>query len=187
MHYLLLVIGDSVHDQLLPFADYTKVDPYRVFVEPIEIAMAADHLGVPADDLPALAAKWPEWAEREAHIHQGRLSYWTSSNPQGKFDWYKIGGTFAGYLHLREAQTPSLLGRILRKKPVARVNSARKGDILVADVVANPPYAMLSHGTWVEQGLGEAAQTDEQWQQQFAHRFGLLPDSELVTVVDLHG
>lgn len=186
MHALLLVIGDNLHQRLHAYADYAKVDPYRVYVEGENLARMAEHFGLATSDSEALVAKMPEWAGCEAEIHQGKICYWLRDNPVAKFDWYEIGGRFSGYLRLREPSPPSLLGRLLGKKPVDRVNRARKDEIIVDEVLANPPFAILAGDAWVEKGWSETSATDDQWQQQFALRFNLVPGHEIITVVDIH-
>lgn len=186
MHSLLLVVGDAVRVQLHAFADYAKVAPYRVYVEGDQLTAMAEHFGLDVNDLEALNAKMPEWAGCKSEIHQGKLSYWLRDNPNGKFEWYKIGGRFSGYLHLRQPRQPSLLGRLLGRKPVERVNCARKGEIVAEEVLSAPPVALLANGVWVEQGWSKDAPSDDEWRQQFAHRFELLPDDASLTVVDIH-
>ena len=53
MHSLLLVIGESIDEQLIPFADYTKVEPYRLFVEGEELTFMAEHFNLSPDNIPA--------------------------------------------------------------------------------------------------------------------------------------
>ena len=186
MHSLLLVVGDDVRVQLHAFADYAKVKPYRVYVEGDQLNAMAEHFGLSVNDLEVLSAKMPEWAGCKSEIYQGRLCYWLRDNPNGKFEWYKIGGRFSGYLRLRQPRRPSAVGRLLGRKPDERVNRARKGEVVIEDVISNPPFALLANGVWVEQGWSTDAPTDDEWRQQFAHRFNLLPDDALLTVVDIH-
>jgi hypothetical protein len=126
-----------------------------VYVEGDPLQAMADHFGLTVDDLPALKEKMPEWAGCESEIHDGRLCYWLRDNPNGKFEWYRIGGRFSGYLHLRQPRKPSLLGRFFGRKPQERVDRARKGEIVVEDVVRNPPFAFLVNGEWVREGVGD--------------------------------
>ena len=186
MHSLLIVVGDDLPARLHRFSDHTKVAPYRVYVDGKQLEAMAEQFALPPENLEALARRMPEWNGCEATVHQGKLSYFIRDNPDGKFDWYRVGGRFRGYLRLAEPRKPSLVGRLLRKPPVDRVDRARKGEVQVEHVVANPPFAILAGDSWVEQGWSKDAPTDEQWKQQFAARFALLADHELLTVVDIH-
>ncbi|HEX6098284.1 MAG TPA: hypothetical protein VF432_18300 [Thermoanaerobaculia bacterium] len=186
MHSLVLVVGDAVRAQLHAFADYAKVEPYRVYVEGDQLTAMAEHFGLRVDDLEALAAKMPEWAGIKGEIHQGKLSYWLRDNPNAKFEWYKIGGAFSGYLHLRQPRQPSAFGRMLGRKAVERVDHALKREIVIEEVLDSPPFALLANGVWVEQGWSQDAPSDDAWRQQFAQRFHLLPDDAPLTVVDIH-
>jgi hypothetical protein len=186
MHFLALVVGADRDRVLAPFADYFEVEPRREYVSDSELSSVAEHFGVPVSDLEELAAKWPEWAEQNAEIHDGRLCYWTTSNPLGKYDWYKVGGNFTGYLHLREPRVPSLLGRLLGKKATVNVSSATKGEVVVEDILSDPPYAVVLNGRWHEQGLGDTAVADVDWQQQVATHLASLTDDDVLTVIDIH-
>lgn len=186
MHSLVLVVGGSIVEQLNPFADYTKVEPYRVFVEGEDLESMAEHFDLSPDDLSALAAKMPEWEEVEAEVYQGRLCYWSRENPNGKFDWYEVGGRFSGYLQLKESRTPSFFGRIFGKKQARRVNKALKGEVVIEAVLEEPPTAILLNGAWVELGWGDDAPSEDQWRQQFSERFKLISDDQQLTVVDIH-
>lgn len=186
MHSLVLVIGESIDEQLNPFADYTKVDPYRVFIEKEELTLMAEHFNLLSDDLPALIEKMPEWNDAEGEIYQGRLCYCSSENPNGKFDWYKVGGRFSGYLRLKKPRLPSLLGRFFGKRTTDRVNKALKQDVVIEAIFENPPVALLVNGNWIELGWGDDALSVEQWKQQFAEHFDLIPANQQLTVVDIH-
>lgn len=186
MHSLLLVVGENVHQRLHRFAEYAKVDPYRVYVEGERLEQMAEHFKLSTTDLEALAAKMPEWADCKAEIHAGRLCTWERMNPNSKFDFFKIGGRFDGYLRLRAPRRPSLLGRLVGKKEISQVNRAFKHEIETQAVVENPPFAILVGEAWVEQGWSSEAPNDDQWRQQFAQRFAAVGESEMITVVDVH-
>ena len=186
MHCCILVVGESINDQLHPFADHTKVEPYRVFVEGEDLTAMAEHFGISPDNLPALAEKMPEWDKVEGEVYQNRLCFWSRENPNGKFDWYEVGGRFSGYILLNEPRAPSFFGKLFGRKPTDRVNNALKRDVVVESILEDPPAAILSDDTWIEQRLDESAPSDEQWKQQFAEFFMSIPDDQMLTVVDIH-
>ena len=51
------------------------------------------------DDIPALIEKMPDWRGSEAGVDEVGLFSWTTANPEGKFDWYEIGGRWSGKFH----------------------------------------------------------------------------------------
>lgn len=186
MHSLVIVVGGSVNERLRQFADHSKVEPYREFVEQDEQRSMAEHFGLRVGDLEALVTRMPEWAEVEAEIHGGQISYWSTENPNGRFDWYKVGGRFSGYLQLKEPREPSWFGRLVGRRASCSVNVARKGEVVVERLLEEPPFAVVIGESWLEQGWGEAALTDEEWRAQVGERFRLIPDDEMLTVIDIH-
>lgn len=186
MHSLVLVIGDSPEEQILPFADHFEVEPYQVVVGEDELQSMAEHFGVDATDLESLAAKMPEWSEIEAEVIDGRLTYWSRDNPNGKYDWYSVGGRFSNYLRLLEPKRPSLLGRLLGRQPSSVVERARKSELVVDAILDDPPFALVVEGEWLEQGWGAEALSDEDWAKAFASRFAAIGEEQWVTVVDAH-
>ena len=41
----------------------------------------------------------PDWRGSEAGVDEVGLFSWTTANPEGKFDWYEIGGRWSGKFH----------------------------------------------------------------------------------------
>lgn len=186
MHSLILVVGDSIDEQLARFAAYNEVEPYRVVVDDDGRASMAEHFDLDADDLESLAAKMPEWDECEGEVHDGRLTYWSTANPEAMFDWYTVGGRFSGYLRLLTPRQQSFLGRLLGRKETDRVDSARKREVFAAPLLEEPPSALVADCIWLEQGWGKDALSKERWREQFAERFEQVPDDAQLTVVDIH-
>lgn len=110
MHYLTLVLVDdagpirteivSRAEQMLERYDETReVDPYAVEIPIEEIAPFAAEQGVATDDLEALVALVPLWSGYyEGTIAEGRLSYISTSNREGYWDWYEHPGRFSGLI-----------------------------------------------------------------------------------------
>jgi hypothetical protein len=73
MHSLCMVVGERPDEALAPFADYLKVEKYKSFLEPADVTSMAEHFGLSAQDLPALAGKLREWHGAEGGIDGGRL------------------------------------------------------------------------------------------------------------------
>ena len=186
MHSICLVVGDGVDKQLEPFADYLEVERYRVFLDPDALASMSGHYGIPATGLEALAAKMPDWQQAEGGVDNGRLFYWSTANPRSKFEWYKVGGRFSGYLRLRQPSPPLFWGRLLGRPPVGRVDSARKRDVDTAALLADPPAALLMAGEWSECPLTDDRTLLEAWNRQFAGLFQRVPDAAMLTAVDVH-
>ena len=186
MHSICLVVGDGVEKQLEPFADYLEVGRYKAFLEPDGVASMASNYGIAATDLQSLAAKMPDWQQAEGSVEDGRLFYWSTANPNSKFEWYKVGGRFSGYLHLRQPVPPSVFGRLVGKRPLDRVDRAAKRDVDAQALLADPPAALLMDGTWNECPLTSDRAALAGWNRQFAELFARVPDDAMLTVVDIH-
>ena len=186
MHSLCLVVGGRPDDALAPFAEYLKVERYKAYLEPSEVTSMAGHFGLSAQDLPALAAKLREWHGAEGGIEGDRLFVWSTENPRSKYDWYQVGGRFAGFLHLREPLPASWWQRLLGKGPIDRASRALKHQVDAGAVLADPPAALLVDGVWHECPLTTDEGRLSAWKSEFAALFEDVPSDSVLTVVDIH-
>ncbi len=186
MHFLCVVVGDRPADTLYPFAQYNEVEKYKFYLKPAEVSSMAEHYGVPVLDLAALAAKLPEWQGAEGGIDGGRLFFWSTENPQGKFDWYKVGGRFSGYFRLMEPAAPTWWRRILGKGPLDRANRALKRQIDLRAILEDPPAALLVDGVWHECSVTQEEQKLMAWKAEFSALFEKVPGDAVLTAVDMH-
>lgn len=53
-------------------------------------------------------------------------------------------------------------------------------------MIADPPFAIVAGGSWVEQGWSEDALPDEAWRQQVEERLRHVGEEETLTAVDMH-
>ena len=87
---------------------------------------------------------------------------------------------------MKEPRIPSLIGKLFGKKTIERVDIALKKDIVAEAILKDPPIAILVNGTWVEQEWKDDTLSVEQWKQQVAELFELIPADQQITVVDIH-
>lgn len=184
MHSLLLVTGTDIDGQMLPFFDHLDVEPYEGFLSEKDIAAMAEQYRIAVADLDALAEKMDDWMGEEGFVRGGRLGMISRSNPKGKFDWYEVGGRFAGYLHLKEPKPPTFVGRLLGRGAVVKVNTALKREVHCLRILADPPVALLHEGLWIE--LPILNPVEEAWKREFAAAFKEIADDVKLTVVDVH-
>ena len=82
---------------------------------------------------PTFEAYMENYCEQKRDSKTNRYGYW--ENPNAKWDWYQIGGRWAGMFTLKEGATgkrgdPSWMQRMGGKPyPEGKVDIARKGDI----------------------------------------------------------
>ena len=103
MHFCTyLIIGPKGNIQtqvakaLAPFDDALEVEHYKVYLEEAEIKRMAGCYGREESDFPALTEKMPDWRGTKGGFDDIGLFSWTTANPQGRWDWYEIGGRWRG-------------------------------------------------------------------------------------------
>jgi hypothetical protein len=186
VHTYLLVAGDPVDEQLSAFSVHAEVAPYEVFLSDADIASMAEHYGVPSADLGTLAAKMQDWQRAEGFIRDGRLGYLSTDNPDGRHDWYKVGGQWADALRLREPRPLRRFFGLLPAGRTSRATSAKKSEIDQEALLADPPAALLFRGEWLASPFFAEGEAEAGWRAQFAQHFARIPDDTVLTVVDTH-
>ena len=141
MHYLTFVLLDStIEVSELPKAVAAAMAPYDENLDVLHVVATAAEVIVNRDQV---VAQHPEYAEkytdlnvfvRDWHGHRGLDEHGnalSARNPNGKWDWYEIGGRWVGLLAVN-GQGP---------------NVARLQDIDIAHLYADS--LLLADGTWV--------------------------------------
>lgn len=150
MHSCIYVLIDgkthnieSLVDQALaPFNEELKVSPYKQHFSRAGVRMMAEHYKIPETDLHQLASKMQDWARCPGGVDQaGLFAIWTC-NPDGKWDWYEIGGRWDGLI----------TGRKRPSSDVLRNNSILASRLLAArDFPKRIPCGVVTPtGDWVE-------------------------------------
>jgi hypothetical protein len=186
VHYLCLVVGADADEELTPFADYLKVDRYKEFLSETDVVSMAEHFHVLATDLQTLALKMPEWQRAEGGVESGRLFFWTTDNPQAKFDWYEEGGRFNGYLQLAVPVAPTGWRRLFGARTKDRANRALKRDVKLEPILAAPPAALLWNGQWRECPITTDHEQIETWNQRFREMFAEIAGDSWLSAIDIH-
>jgi len=111
-HFTVLVIGDDVEGKLAPFDENLEVEPYKVYYDEESIAHMVSHYNeregynLDKNDLQALVPLMKEWGGYDkAAVDNDGLHYWSTYNPDSKWDWYQIGGRWRGQLLLKHGTT----------------------------------------------------------------------------------
>lgn len=141
MHYCTFVIigptGDPdalVAKALAPFDEQLEVPPYRQHLRKYEVVMMAKHYNEKPTDLHALAKHMEAWTNQPGGVDRRGLYHISTSNPDGRWDWYEIGGRWNGYI---KGATRNVIGaRTLLKSPHLK-------DSL-------PCYVLTPDGQWLE-------------------------------------
>jgi hypothetical protein len=88
--------GTLVAKALRPFNEELEVPPYKVYLNDGEIAAMAKHYDIRADDVTTLATNMEDWSGGPGGIDSEGLFVIKTWNPNGKWDWYEIGGRWDG-------------------------------------------------------------------------------------------
>jgi hypothetical protein len=89
-------IETQVATALAPFDESLEVARYKVYLEEAEIKRMAGHYGLEMSDSPALIEKMPDWRGTQGGLDEIGLFSWATANPEGRWDWYEIGGRWSG-------------------------------------------------------------------------------------------
>lgn len=199
-HFTVLVIGDDYAGQLAPYDEEIEVEPYRKYADTKDLEWyfqiyARENEGAEEPDLETLAnflnKHWggdddPE--ERFLYEPQGGIYQMSTYNPRSKWDWYSVGGRWAGYFKMKK----KLKGPATRGEPGLMgshssrdgADIVRKGDVDVEEMRferAQEAGALWDrvHGLW--EGLPEATS----WRDllaKYQDEKGDLPEGKLSTV-----
>jgi hypothetical protein len=150
-----------------------------------------------------------KWTDEE--IYQDEIKYeepedigpdgevYTTSNDDAKWDWYQLGGRWAGSLKLKKDVTPlqplnfswgwdDNEKRDASKKNLADV--AYKKDI--ANLNELTTFALIKDGKWYEKGdmgwwgMVGNEKDEKEWDDEFKKLISDLPDDELISIYDCH-
>jgi len=142
------------------------------------------------------------WYEKKDIGAEGEV--YSTYNPKSKWDWYQIGGRWAGMLILKKGAKSGEKGEqslLDKSSPYAKggVDSALKKDIDFKKTTKKNKdpfgtYAVVKNGEWFQKGemgwWGMSSETEEEsikWDEGFFKNFikPLSPDTKL-TIVDCH-
>ena len=99
MHYLTYVfiptdadVDDAVAAALRPFSAEIEVKPWKRHLDSVEIAQMAKFYGIPKANAITFAGHMKDWNGGKGDVDADGLFVIHTFNPDGKWDWYEIGG-----------------------------------------------------------------------------------------------
>ena len=127
-------IETGVKEALAPFDQELAVEPYREHLDHTGVRMMAKHYDIAPANLHALSKKMEDWNGQKGAVDREGLYSLSTHNPDGRWDWYEIGGRWNGHI------------------PHARKNSMRAGTLANAPYLKSClPYLILTpEGEWIE-------------------------------------
>jgi len=116
-HFSVIVIGPDPEEQLEPYNEHTRVEPYFRPSNDWSINFAKEKLQLignrdptPEEIAEFLSEKWDD----EHLVENGVVGQMSTYNPLSKWDWYVLGGRWTGYFPLKpgtsgKAGSPGLM------------------------------------------------------------------------------
>lgn len=105
MHYCMFVMIGlhtdtefAVFEALAPFDEQLKVAPFRDHLDLTEVRMMAKHYSLDSANLHELATHMNDWRGRTGGVDREGLYSLSTGNPDGRWDWYEIGGRWNRYI-----------------------------------------------------------------------------------------
>lgn len=123
---------------------------------------------------------------------------YSTYNPKSKWDWYQLGGRWAGSLEIKEGakvEQPNFSWG-WNEKEKAEVLTQRRADTAIKKDIANidtlTTFAVLKDGEWYEKGemgwggMVSNEKDEEEWESKVRELLQGLPDDTLLSVYDCH-
>lgn len=192
MHYLVMVIGENVEDQMEAFAQDLEVEEYLVDIvtehEKTDMMKYYERDGKTYASFDECYEKngkdwnWGAWRKDE----DGVWREYSTSNPDAHWDWYEIGGRWAGKIVVKDGVEyikPSFSwGWSQEEKD--KVLAERRADTALLKDIDNvdklTAYAVVRYGEWIDNGYEDLP--NERVQEILSE---LDPDTR-ITFVDCH-
>jgi len=104
-HFAVLVTNTdkvSLDEQLAPFDENTNVPEYRRYLDEDDIKSMREYYSKKNPDtdystLESLVPRLDDWCGGEGGVDEKGLYYLSQYNPDSKWDWYAVGGRWAGF------------------------------------------------------------------------------------------
>ncbi|MBI1313265.1 hypothetical protein GC176_18390 [bacterium] len=135
-----------------PFDENLKVIPYKLYLSASTLMAMARHYKIAESDHAALIERMPDWLGDSGGRDRLGLYALCSHNPNGRWDWYEIGGRFNGVISSKRSPRPFAkhCDLALNTAPASRLLNDR-------DFASKTPFAIVtSHGEWIERSRVES-------------------------------
>lgn len=210
-HFSVLVIGPDPEAQLAAYDETLEVERYKAHESSPWFDRLAKENGVDTTDLHAMAAFANErWDDEERYeVDDDGLYQWSTRNPNGFWDYWRIGGRYRGFLRLNPGAEGSLaelsyewtFNGPCTEDWTGRADQAMRGAVDLTAIQAacqaeHGPYrtyAVVAEGAWKGRGqMGwfgvshDETMTELEWVDWWDRLVGGLSGDTLLTVVDCH-
>lgn len=191
MHFSVLIKGENIDEQLSPFDEnmevYEVVKTKEELINEFRLATEEDLSTLSEDEIYEKAIEYFAYDDADIDKKTGDIVH--TWNDDGHWDWYEIGGRWAGSIKLKDIVDPSQYSlpnfswgwdetRKLESISNASVDQARKKDIANLDEISS--YAFIKDGVWYD---SDSTIDFPRLLREFIESFD---DEDLMTIVDCH-
>lgn len=204
-HFTVMVIGNDAKKQLEPFDENMEVERYSCNVTQDEVDRFMEYYKKENEadkdlDFQAMYKKHGEsWNDGRWEQTKDGVIEWSTYNPNSKWDWYQLGGRWAGRIMVKEGvgYDPPNFSWGWDEESKKEVLSGRRTDSAIKGNIENlselTAFAVLMNGEWHENGEmgwfgishGETM-TDDEWKSKVQELLNGLPDDSLISMYDCH-
>jgi len=139
-------IEAAVARAMSPFDENRAVRPYKLYLSASTVTAISRHYDIPDTDYAGIIARMCDWFGFSGGKDQIGLFARCPHNPDGKWDWYEIGGRFNGRISGDDRPTDA---------PIIDHNTAQTADLIASpDFEERLPAAIVTpHGEWIAQSV----------------------------------
>lgn len=178
-------IASLVDQALAPFDEDWFVPPHKLHLSESCIRAMAAHYKLPESDLNRLAVNMQDWMRCEGGVDDLGLFAIQTCNPDGKWDWYEIGGRWNGFITGRKQPN----GDVIRNNsiPASRLLATRDFAKRLPHGIVTPTGEWIERSTFVTTLAGwyRRETPDDVWCQRVRRILEAFPKHRVVSV-DVH-
>lgn len=161
MHYSVIVIGEDVEAQLEPFYQDLEVDEYEVgVVDDYDKDRMLEFYASRGEQYKTFEecyeARGEDWNyNRYRKDSNGVWMEYSTYNPNAEWDWYQIGGRWAGRIKVKEGIEPERpnFGWTWNENIKEQMINERRTDSALLKDIANVDelscYSIVHEGEWI--------------------------------------
>ena len=113
-------------------------------------------------------------------------NYNHENKPESRFDYFGVGGSFAGALPLKKPRKKKRLWGLIPAGETSHVSVAKKSEIDEEAFLAAPPVALFFRDMLYECPMFAEGESLLKWQAEFRKMFAEIPDDNTLQIVDAH-
>jgi hypothetical protein len=202
-HFTCLVIGGNIENQLAPFDEAIEVPEYsNGAVSQEDLDNMVEYYkknGIEFQTFDELyAAKGNDWNGNAWRKGTDTWQSYSTYNPKSKWDWYELGGRWAGRIKVKEGveyEEPNFSYGWDEPSKQEVLAERRTDNALIKDIEnldELTTFSVLKDGVWYERGemgwwgISINDKDEDEWNNELKKLLSGLPDNTLISIIDCH-